>query len=248
MRVSMVQPGNLKFGRILVGPEPGDRAIVGRLAHDRKRHDFRHIDGVLHRFKPNPPSVEGKTCAVACGVYGWVARAACRIDNDAVVDGQAGPLRQTGFGNHPYPHHHGVRLDDRAVHEPRGLDPPVPDVQASEAGLLKDPNAMLSVQRAEVGRGLARRYSSQNSAIALDQRHVHSQPPGYGSGFQADIAATHDEQMSTLHHFATQAPGVGQGPECVDVGSLPALLGRQRPAAATRGKHQMVVRDRPPVR
>src|SRR4029079_13005393 len=94
MGVALAHTGNLQFGLILIGPEPGRKLAAGATARERRGRGLALLDCILNGFEPETRLAANETGAVASGQDPFIAGAAVIIDGNAVVDDESGLARQ----------------------------------------------------------------------------------------------------------------------------------------------------------
>ncbi|MNT53366.1 hypothetical protein D3C72_1904510 [compost metagenome] len=102
----------------LIGPEPGQRTVRRRFAHQTCSHGAGLVNGVLHRFKAGMFFIvlqAREIRDIAQSGNPWVRGEQVGIHLDAVLDGQACFCRQLRIGDHADAKHHQVGGQGAAV-------------------------------------------------------------------------------------------------------------------------------------
>jgi hypothetical protein len=193
------KPGDLQLEVALVGPEPGQRPVWGRLAEQPSGHVACLVGGVLHGFQAGRP-----LAVLQAGEAGHVAESGdvriggqqIGVHADAVLDGQARFAGQLGVGDHADAEDHQV---GRQLAPIRGFHAADLTIAAFDAG-----QALAEVEFHSPGLvrlakqlGHIRRNGARHRPIAeLQHMHAGAQFGGYRGEFQADEAG------ADYHHVA----------------------------------------------
>ena len=206
------QPDHLQLDVALVRPEPRHLAIGLALAEQRLRRGLALVDGVLHRFEPDPPAEFPMVERDAVADRDDVRRAGRHafVDEDAVVDGEAGAFGELDIRDDADADHARCRpgCARRSAVSTATTRPPSPTIRPTGV-----PSRTSLPQPRWSGEEMARDFRRDDPAHqpvgGFEHRHRLAEKPRRAGDLEADEAAADHHHVLRRMQPLAKLPRVG---------------------------------------
>ncbi len=198
------------------------------------------VDRVLHAFEPDHIAVAAVMArAIASRKDGRIGGGGAeRVDHDAVLAAQAGPLAQAPHSeprrSRPARYRREIPGRQRCTDVKRLLA-----LERLDAGLEEEAHAGIAMLLLIEGGKLRRHRAGHDAIQRLEHRDLEPELGRDGRNFQTDIAAADDRQPGARRH---------RGPQCIDIGDAAQIMhsgqfgaGNRNLAYAGAGRQQQLV-------